>query len=213
LDGTLGDPYSQLEQFSADALSAPQAIVQRHRLDQSNGFGRDSRLRRGRLRSLPPTPAERLTVPAEEGLGLDNQERLLPVPSSPRKQQQEEPVDLGTHWALHLTAKDNQLLTKQSVFGHEFSPSADQIVQCSHEVRAARWPRPLHYMLLDSIEEALESAVEHIEQRGHGSLGSVTNRDEVRDVWSELSCVDSTVTAGAMARRYRSRTGLAGYQC
>jgi hypothetical protein len=66
-------------------------------------------------------------MPAQEGIGLYNQECLFPTAGSPREQHQEQTISLGTGWALHLTAKDNQLLTKQGVFGHEVSPGAGQI--------------------------------------------------------------------------------------
>ena len=82
-------------------------------------------------------------MPAEEGIGLHNQQRLFPVPGGPREDDQEQPIGPGTRCALHLTAEDDQLLTEQRVLGDEFSPGASQIVQCSHEEGAARWPRPL----------------------------------------------------------------------
>ena len=81
-------------------------------------------------------------MPAEEGIGLHNEERLFPVPDGSREQDQEQPIGPGTRWALHLTTEDDQLLTEQRVFGDEFSPGAGQIVQCSHEEGAARWFRP-----------------------------------------------------------------------
>jgi hypothetical protein len=56
-------------------------------------------------------------MPAEEGLGLDNQERLFPAMGSPCEQDQEQPIRPGTRWALDLTAENDQLLTKQRVFG------------------------------------------------------------------------------------------------
>jgi len=39
LDGAFGDVNAQFEQFPADALGSPQAIVTRHRFDQSDGLG------------------------------------------------------------------------------------------------------------------------------------------------------------------------------
>ena len=83
LYGAFGDLNAQLEQLPADTLGSPQAIVTRHRFDQRNGLGSNFGSRRGRLGASPPVPAERLTVPAEEGVGLDNQERLFPVLGDP----------------------------------------------------------------------------------------------------------------------------------
>ena len=41
LNGTFGDVDAQFEQLPADALSSPQAIVQRHCFDQRDGLGSD----------------------------------------------------------------------------------------------------------------------------------------------------------------------------
>ena len=67
-------------------------------------------------------------MPAEEGLGLDNQERLFPVLGGPREQDQEKSIGPGTCWALDLTMEDDQLLTKQRIFGDECSPAPGQIM-------------------------------------------------------------------------------------
>ena len=91
-------------------------------------------------------------MPGEEGLGLHNEQCLSPVPAGPSEQQQEESISPAARWALHLTTEDDQLLTEQRVLGDEFSPGAGQIVQCSHEAGAVRWPGPPRYMLLEPAE-------------------------------------------------------------
>lgn len=152
LDGAFGDTNPQFEQLPADTLHTPQAIVQRHRLDQRDRLGSDFGVPGSSLGSSPPEPAERLAMPVEKSIGLNNEERLFPVPDGSREHDREQPIGSGTSWALHLTAKDDQLLSQQGVFGDEFSPGAGQIVQGSHEAGAARWPRPPQYRLLDPTE-------------------------------------------------------------
>ena len=66
-------------------------------------------------------------MPAEEGLGLNNEERLFPTADSPREDDQEHAIGLGTGWTLHLAAEDDQLLTKQRIFGKELRPGAGKI--------------------------------------------------------------------------------------
>jgi len=66
-------------------------------------------------------------VPAEEGLGLNNQERRFPAMGSPRKRDQEHPIRPGRRWALHLTAEDDQLLAKQRIFGEKVSLGVGKI--------------------------------------------------------------------------------------
>src|SRR5262249_2509107 len=117
-----------------------------------DGVGSDFGVPRGWLRSPSPVPAEGLTMPAEEGVGPHNVERLCPVPDGSREHDQEQPIGPGTRWALHLTAEDHELLTEQRVLGDEFSSGAGHIVQCTHESRAARWFRPPRYMLLNPAE-------------------------------------------------------------
>lgn len=120
-------------------------------------------------------------MPAEQGIGLDNHERLFPVPAGSREHDQAQPVGPRTRWTLHLTVKDHELLSHQRILGDEFSPGASQIVQCSHEEGAARWPRPLLYTLLDPTEGALELAGEQHVQSRHESPGAFTKRSEGRD--------------------------------
>ena len=67
-------------------------------------------------------------MPAEEGIGPNNKERLFPVPDGSREHDQEQPIGPRTRWTLHLAVEDNQLLSSQGVFGDEFSPGAGQIV-------------------------------------------------------------------------------------
>jgi hypothetical protein len=95
LDGAFGDVHAQFEQLPADALGTPQAIVERYRSDQRDGLERDSRLPRGRLGALPPEPAECLTMPAEESIGLHNVERLFPVPDGPCEHDEKETIGPG----------------------------------------------------------------------------------------------------------------------
>ena len=86
-------------------------------------------------------------MPGEDDLGLHKEKCLFPVTGGPRKRQQEEPADLDTRWALHLTAKDDQLLAEQRIFCDEFGLGASEVGECSRESGAARWPGPPRYML------------------------------------------------------------------
>ena len=86
LDGAFREVNAQFEQFPTDALGSPQTIVQRHRLDQHDGLGRNFGFPRDGLRALPPEPAKRLAMPTQQGIGLDDEERLFPTAGSPCKQ-------------------------------------------------------------------------------------------------------------------------------
>lgn len=73
------------------------------------------------------------------------------------------------------------MLAQQRVLGNEVCPGAGQIGEWSHEEGVACRPRPLPYTLLDATEEGPESALEQIEESGHGSLGFFEQGSEVRD--------------------------------
>lgn len=105
-----------MRQFSTNPFGAPQAIIQRHRFDQSNGLGRNFGFPASSLGLLAPGPAEKVALPAEEGIRLDNEDYPLPSLGCPREQDQQQTIRPGTRWALHLTAKDDQLLMRASRF-------------------------------------------------------------------------------------------------
>jgi hypothetical protein len=106
-------------------------------------------------------------MPTEEGIGLHNEERLFPTAGRPCEQYQEHAIGLGTRWALHPTAEDNQLLTKQGVFGQEFSPGTGQIGKRSSEARVMRWSRPLQGAVAELKETTLDLALEQGKQYRH----------------------------------------------
>jgi hypothetical protein len=103
-------------------------------------------------------------MPAEEGLGLNNQERLFPVPGSPREHGQEQSIRPGTRWALDLTAENDHLLTKQRVFGEKVSPGAGKISERCAQQRATRWHCPLEQALVYATGTIVDVALEHDEQ-------------------------------------------------
>jgi hypothetical protein len=48
----------------------------------------------------------------EIGLRLDNEERLLPGPNHPSQQHQEHPIRPSACWSFHVSAQDDELLTR-----------------------------------------------------------------------------------------------------
>ena len=120
-------------------------------------------------------------MPTEEGIGLNQEKRLFPVPGSPRKHDEKHPIGPGTSWALHLTAKGDQLLSQQGVFGDELGLGASEIGERRGQSRSAPGARPAQYTLLDAPEGMLASALECNEQGSHDDIGSFKIRDELRD--------------------------------
>ena len=65
-------------------------------------------------------------MPAEKGLGLNNEERLFPTADSSCKDEQKYAIGTGAGCTLHLTTKHDQLLTEQRIFGDRFSLGASE---------------------------------------------------------------------------------------
>jgi len=50
-------------------------------------------------------------MPAQQRLGLDDQERLAPRSDATREQDQQRPIGAGEAWPLRGAGEDDQLLT------------------------------------------------------------------------------------------------------
>ena len=109
-------------------------------------------------------------MPAEKGIRLNNEERLFPTAGSPCEQHQKYLIRPGTHWALHLTAQNDELLTKQGVFCDEVRLGAGQIGErCTHE-RVPRWPRPLQQALAEPMKTGTDLTLEGKKPDTHNDL-------------------------------------------
>ena len=121
------DPDIQFEQFPSDALGSPQRIVCCHLPDQ------DDRLLGYPWPSwCPPGPGcpeepNALPMPAEEGLGLDDLERLLPCRCHRCHDHQTEAVQRRELRPRDLTAQDEELLAEQGVFSDQGRPGPGQV--------------------------------------------------------------------------------------
>ncbi len=71
LNGTCRDMNAQLEEFTTNTLSSPQAILHCHFLDQSQGFCGDLWFSRCCSRLVFPVKPQSLAMPPQERLWLD----------------------------------------------------------------------------------------------------------------------------------------------
>jgi hypothetical protein len=81
-------------------------------------------------------------MPAEEGIRLHKEKRLLPSLGRPREYDQEEPVSPATRWALDLTTEDDQRLPEQRMFGDKFGLGASEVDERSGQGSAIGGLRP-----------------------------------------------------------------------
>jgi len=79
-DCGLADLDAQLEELSVDSRRAPQWVDRRHLADQLTHFSRHSRPTWPAVAILPsPVEAEAFAVPADDRLGLDDEQGSTPV--------------------------------------------------------------------------------------------------------------------------------------
>ena len=68
-------------------------------------------------------------MPPQERLWLNNEQRLFPGPNHSCQKHQEHPIRFGTGRSFHLSAEDNQLLSQERVFCHEFGLASGKVCQ------------------------------------------------------------------------------------
>ena len=66
-------------------------------------------------------------MPAQQGLGLDDQQGLAPGPKATGQQHQECPFGRGAARALGAAPEDEELLTQESILGDEGGPIAHEV--------------------------------------------------------------------------------------
>jgi hypothetical protein len=121
------DLQTELEQLAPDAFGAPPSILHRHSLEQRDGFLVNATLTSWPLRCVPPEELEPSTVPLEQGVGFDDQQRLFPMRQPTRQHDQETAVKCCEGRVFYLALKDDKLLAQQGVFRDEFRFGPDQI--------------------------------------------------------------------------------------
>jgi hypothetical protein len=83
-----------------------------------------------------PVEFEALAMPAEQRLWLDDKQGLFPGPHHSCQQNQEHPVRLGTGRSFHLSPENNELLTQECIFSHEFGLASGKVCQCPQHERS-----------------------------------------------------------------------------
>ena len=128
LDAALGHTDSELEQFPANALRAPKPILGGHASYEIDDVRRDASGRRLRRSRLPaPQQAKPFAVPTQDGLRLNQQQRVLPPRKRGREQRHRSALVPPEDRSSHLPRHHDELLAQQGVLSHLLRARSQQI--------------------------------------------------------------------------------------
>ncbi len=128
LDGSLGDGDAELEELTADALGAPQAVLGGHAADEVDDVGRNAG-RGGRLPPGAPLPeqSEAVSMPAKKGVRLDEHEGIAPAGEDAGKGDEKEAVPGTEPGLLRSATTDGELMSQECVLGAKFLGGAQEV--------------------------------------------------------------------------------------
>jgi len=75
-------------------------------------------------------------MPPQERLWLDNEQRLLPGSYHSGQKHQEYPIRFDTDGSFHLSPQNDELLTQERVFCHEFGLASGKVGQRPQQERS-----------------------------------------------------------------------------
>lgn len=119
---------AQLEvQLEHDAVLAPLGVVGGDAADELDALARDPRP--ARLAAGAPAPVELVAsaVPAQHGVGLDDEQRGSPPGPVPAEPDPEGPVAAAQLRALHLALQDRELLAERDDLAEEVGAGAGSV--------------------------------------------------------------------------------------
>jgi len=111
-DGRGRDADAELQQLSADALVAPPGILGAKANDEGADLGVDRWPAGAPSPFVCPISADELPVPAEQGLGPDNERRPLASGHRLARRRQQEPIETAQTGPLHLALQHPHLVAK-----------------------------------------------------------------------------------------------------
>jgi len=142
LDRPLAHGHAQLQQLAADPLSTPEGVLGGHALKQGDGLGGERRSARSRARLPPPACSEARAMPAQQRLGLDEQQGPPPGADAARQQYQHRPIGARHDRARHAEAQHQRLLAQQGVLGEQLRPAPYHVSPGPDRMRQRQRPRP-----------------------------------------------------------------------
>jgi hypothetical protein len=105
-------------QLAVDPAISPSRVLPGQPQDDPDGA--DGNPRSPRAQSRGPSPPDEVPVPAEQGLGLDEEPSLLPAAKEPPQPSEEDPIRLSRCWSGHLATQNGHLVPEHDDFDCQF---------------------------------------------------------------------------------------------
>jgi len=209
LDGGFGDVDVQLEQFTSNPFGTPGAISGSHFADQRDRFVRYLRLgRRCRSRFPAPEQAKALAMPAQHGLGLDDQQRLTPEANPTGQDDEERPINRGAARASDAALEYEELLAQQRILSDECGLAAHEIGKCSHDEDRGGWLCCGYEASIERVRESSTKTGDALTEVGqHGKYSLVDGERHEGAVALRCSSVAPLLPL-ASTRRCRDRAAI-----
>jgi hypothetical protein len=102
-------------------------ILVRHLLNQRDSFRVQFGTPTAITRFEFPEQSKTLAMPAQERVGFEDEEHISPILHATGEKDEPEAIGLRQRGLLDFTAKDDELLTEQRIFGDEIGFSACQV--------------------------------------------------------------------------------------
>ena len=143
LDCVPGNPDAEFYEFTTDALHAPEAVLPGHLLDQGDGLAGNPGAPTPVAGLDPPEQPEALAMPAQERIGLEDEEGFLLTPDPAGEEDEPEAIGWGEPRLPNLAVEDDELLAEEGVLCNGFGIAASEIEGRAEKDSVARRPGEL----------------------------------------------------------------------
>jgi hypothetical protein len=117
-DAGWGKPDSHHGQLTVDPAISPGGVLPRQSEDDPDRADRDTRSPRA-VRVGPPTP-DKVPVPTEQSLGLDEEFAPMPAVAEPTQSGKQRPIAGAQGWAGYLATEHRHFVTEHDDFDRQF---------------------------------------------------------------------------------------------
>ncbi len=122
----LGDLEAELQDLAVDARRTPRRVLGGHPANEDSDLGCCARSSSAGPRLPAPVPPEALAMPADDGLGLDDGERLLPSRPAAAQDNPEDAIGRAETRPRLLPLEDSELLSEREVLQDQVGPSGEE---------------------------------------------------------------------------------------